>query len=175
MDQKKPFWETLPGCLTAIGGTIAAIAALLTALYTTGVIGNKDQPIPVSSPVVAVQLPSPAASTLPATSRVKAEVTPVPSSEPTHAPTREATPAASEEAKEEYAMSALEMGIDRYGGEDYSDFASPSAQACSDSCLKDPKCKSFAFNLNANQCWLKASVPRRVENTGFASGVKILK
>jgi len=170
MPERKSFWETLPGVLTAIGGTIVAIATLLTALYTTGVIGNRGQPV---SPVV-FQSPSPV-STMPATSTVKAEDSPVPSREPTHAATREPAPATPEGPGEVYVMSPLEMGIDRYGGEDYSDFASPSAQACSDSCLKDPKCKAFAFNLNANQCWLKSNIPRRVENSGFASGVKILK
>ena len=171
MAERKSFWETLPGILTAIGGTIVAIATLLTALYTTGVIGNRKEPV---SSVVA-QSPSPAVSTMPASSTVKAEVTPVPSSEPTRAPTREPAPPPAEEVRDVYVMSQLEMGIDRYGGEDYSDFASASAQACSDSCLKDPKCKAFAFNLNANQCWLKSNIPRRVENSGFASGVKILK
>ena len=32
------FWSTLPGILTALGGTIAASAALITELYSAGVI-----------------------------------------------------------------------------------------------------------------------------------------
>jgi hypothetical protein len=108
MAERKSFWETLPGILTAIGGTIVAIATLLTALYTTGVIGNRKEP--VSS--LVVQSPSPAVSTMPASSTVKAEVTPVHSSEPTRAPTREPAPPAAEEVRDVYVMSQLEMGID---------------------------------------------------------------
>lgn len=59
MDSKKSFWETIPGVLTAIGGTLAAVAALLTALYTTGLIGNKGVSVPTPSPMTAVQLQSP--------------------------------------------------------------------------------------------------------------------
>ena len=57
MNQKKSFWETVPGILTAVGGTVAGIAALLTALYTTGLVGNKATPTP--SPAITVQSPSP--------------------------------------------------------------------------------------------------------------------
>ena len=35
------FWTTAPGVLTAIGGLIGAVTALLTALYKTGIIGSK--------------------------------------------------------------------------------------------------------------------------------------
>jgi len=59
MDSKKSFWETVPGILTAIGGTIAAAATLLTALYTTGLIGNKAVPTP--TPLTTTQSPIPLA------------------------------------------------------------------------------------------------------------------
>ena len=55
MDSNKSFWATLPGILTAIGGTIGATAALITALYTVGVIGSKTTttPVPIPSPTQA--------------------------------------------------------------------------------------------------------------------------
>jgi hypothetical protein len=72
-------------------------------------------------------------------------------------------------------MSELEYNVDRYGGEDYSNFTSPSSPACSESCLSDPKCMAFSFNVSANQCWLKGNVPLRVQNSTYVSGVKILQ
>jgi len=60
MDSKKSFWETAPGVLTAIGGSIGAIAALLTALYTVGVIGSKVGPTP--TPTIGEPSPSLAVS-----------------------------------------------------------------------------------------------------------------
>jgi hypothetical protein len=46
----KSFWSTLPGVLTAVGGIIAGTAALLTALVSAGVIG--DKPTPPFLPIV---------------------------------------------------------------------------------------------------------------------------
>ena len=46
----KSFWSTLPGVLTAVGGIIAGTAALLTALVSAGVLGDKPTATPV--PVV---------------------------------------------------------------------------------------------------------------------------
>lgn len=46
MEPKKSFWETLPGFLTATSGILGAIAAVLTALYTTGVIGHRGEQMP---------------------------------------------------------------------------------------------------------------------------------
>jgi hypothetical protein len=43
-ESKPSFWSTLPGILTAVGGIIAAFAALITALYSAGVISTKDKP-----------------------------------------------------------------------------------------------------------------------------------
>jgi hypothetical protein len=76
--EPKSFWSTFPGLLTAIGGIIAATAALLTALVSAGVIGN-EKPTPAPPPVTA-----PATATLPPT------VTAAPS-----APTATASPQAS--------------------------------------------------------------------------------
>ena len=48
MEEKEAtsFWKTAPGVMTALGTLIAACAGLLTALYTTGVIGggSEEQP-----------------------------------------------------------------------------------------------------------------------------------
>lgn len=38
MAEDRSFWSTLPGLLTAIAGVVAAIAALLTALYSAGLL-----------------------------------------------------------------------------------------------------------------------------------------
>ena len=53
------FWSTLPGVLTAVGGLIAGAAALLTALVSAGVLGNK----PTSSPVPVVVATAPPTAT----------------------------------------------------------------------------------------------------------------
>lgn len=53
-ESKPSFWSTLPGILTALGALTGASAALITALYTTGVIGSKnklpDNPPAINSP-----------------------------------------------------------------------------------------------------------------------------
>jgi hypothetical protein len=38
---KPPFWSSLPGMLTGLGAVIVATTGLITALYTTGIIGSK--------------------------------------------------------------------------------------------------------------------------------------
>lgn len=38
---KPPFWSSLPGMLTGLGAVIVASTGLITALYSTGVIGTK--------------------------------------------------------------------------------------------------------------------------------------
>ncbi len=40
-ESKPPFWSSLQGILTGIGGVVVAITGLITALYTTGTIGPK--------------------------------------------------------------------------------------------------------------------------------------
>ncbi len=57
MPGEKSFWETFPGVLTALGGLIAAGAALLTALYSIGIIGQ--HPGNNTNPVVVSPGPSP--------------------------------------------------------------------------------------------------------------------
>ena len=83
--QAKSFWSTLPGLLTGIGGLVAAIATLLTALVSAGVIGSA-KPSPTPSPTVpstftATAAPSPSAPPAPAQSAdatATPTVTPVP-------------------------------------------------------------------------------------------------
>ena len=41
---KPPFWSSLPGMFTGLGAVIVAVTGLITALYTTGVIGSKANP-----------------------------------------------------------------------------------------------------------------------------------
>ena len=43
---KASFLSTVPGMLTAFGTVVASITALVTALYTAGVIGHKNAPTP---------------------------------------------------------------------------------------------------------------------------------
>jgi hypothetical protein len=60
------WWKTLPGILTGVGSTIAAVAALVVALTQAGVLGPKKavEPPPVVSPSVSSaateQIPKPA-------------------------------------------------------------------------------------------------------------------
>jgi hypothetical protein len=68
-ESKPPFWSSLPGIFTGLGGLIVAVTGLITALYTTGVIGpnansNAVPPVniavtPTSTPIGA---PSPSPS-----------------------------------------------------------------------------------------------------------------
>ncbi|HVF29827.1 MAG TPA: hypothetical protein VNA22_02605 [Pyrinomonadaceae bacterium] len=39
---KSPFWSSLPGIFTGLGAVIVAITGLITALYSTGVVGSRD-------------------------------------------------------------------------------------------------------------------------------------
>ena len=74
----KSFWSTLPGVLTAMGGLIAGIAALLTALVSAGVLDGRPTPIPVSivvataPPTAAAFVPEPTATTRAITPQVTA-------------------------------------------------------------------------------------------------------
>ena len=70
---KRSFWSTLPGLLTAVGGAIAGIAALLNSLHLLGVLGGVrptalPPPTAVSSPTAAVS------ATLPPTARPTASL-----------------------------------------------------------------------------------------------------
>ncbi len=58
--EHKSFWATVPGLLTAVGGMVAAIGTLITALVAAGVLGaNKPTPtvVPNATPVAAVTAP----------------------------------------------------------------------------------------------------------------------
>jgi serine/threonine-protein kinase len=49
-ETKKPWWLTLPVLITAIGGFIAAIAGLVTALTLAGFFGSSPEPPPNEKP-----------------------------------------------------------------------------------------------------------------------------
>jgi hypothetical protein len=57
-ESKPPFWSSLPGIFTGLGGFVVAVTGLITALYSTGVIGSKDNPNPVPPVNTAVTLAS---------------------------------------------------------------------------------------------------------------------
>src|SRR5580658_4549329 len=48
---KQSFWSTIPGILTAISGVLGAVAALIVALVSVGVIGPQDKQTPPSSTI----------------------------------------------------------------------------------------------------------------------------
>jgi hypothetical protein len=50
----KSFWTTLPGMLTGLAGFVSATALLLTALYTTGVLGRTPP-----APTAPTEMPQP--------------------------------------------------------------------------------------------------------------------
>lgn len=63
---KPPFWSSLPGMLTGLGAVIVAVTGLVTALYSTGAIGNKANsnsnpatPANTSVALTATQPPAP--------------------------------------------------------------------------------------------------------------------
>ncbi|MFQ5482530.1 MAG: hypothetical protein ACE5ER_07210 [Nitrospinaceae bacterium] len=43
MGKKKPFWTSLPGILTGVGGLIGAVAALVTALNSVGLFNGEPE------------------------------------------------------------------------------------------------------------------------------------
>lgn len=61
--------------------------------------------------------------------------------------------AASVLAGPRWEMSDLEMGIDRFGGDDYNKGAKVSSvDACVTACLADARCVAFSFNRTSSQC-----------------------
>lgn len=48
--KSQSWWQTLPGILTALGGSITAIAALIVALNQAGLFKREEQPVPVTPP-----------------------------------------------------------------------------------------------------------------------------
>ncbi len=64
-ESKPPFWSSLPGILTGLGGVIAAVTGLIIALNATGVIGSKSNSNavpPVNTAVTLASAPSPSPS-----------------------------------------------------------------------------------------------------------------
>lgn len=55
---KPPFWSSLPGIFTGLGGLVVAVTGLITALYSTGVIGSKASSEAVPPVNTAVTLAS---------------------------------------------------------------------------------------------------------------------
>lgn len=70
---KGSFWTTLPGILTGVTGLILAISALITALVTTGVIGNRPHQVPASPQPTASQVAPVATSPVPSISSGRPE------------------------------------------------------------------------------------------------------
>lgn len=71
-----------------------------------------------------------------------------------------------------------QAGFDRPGG-DYLNFRVPGADpaVCAARCDREPRCKAWSFSYpatarSAATCWLKSSVPARVENSCCVSGVR---
>ncbi|MGB7202866.1 MAG: hypothetical protein WBD16_11500 [Pyrinomonadaceae bacterium] len=66
LESKPPFWSSLPGIFTGIGGVLVALTGLITALVSTGWIGPKANSNAVPPPNTAVTLVSaPAAAASP--------------------------------------------------------------------------------------------------------------
>ncbi|MEP6788727.1 MAG: hypothetical protein ABJB40_09875 [Acidobacteriota bacterium] len=60
-----PFWSSLQGILTGVGGVLVALTGLVTALYTTGAIGSKatsNSVPPVNTAVTQSAVPAAAAA-----------------------------------------------------------------------------------------------------------------
>lgn len=67
-ESKPPFWSSLQGILTGVGGVIVALTGLLTVLYSNGTIGPKPTSNTAPEPNTAVMLSSvPPASPPPST------------------------------------------------------------------------------------------------------------
>lgn len=61
---KPPFWSSLPGMFTGLGAVIVAVTGLITALYTTGMIGSRSNStaVPPVNAAAASAVASPAAA-----------------------------------------------------------------------------------------------------------------
>jgi hypothetical protein len=89
--------------------------------------------------------------------------------------TREANDAAAAAAAEEARrprMSEPELNIDRNGG-DYKDFVAVDIDACLQACEREDECKAITFDKSSRQCWMKKSVPLRIDNPRYISAVKV--
>jgi hypothetical protein len=62
MNEKKSFWETLPGVVTAIAGLLTAVGSVIGILYQVGVMGPPKEPnhTPLPAPYyTALSMPIP--------------------------------------------------------------------------------------------------------------------
>ena len=72
---------------------------------------------------------------------------------------------------------AAQVGYDRPGG-DYGSFAIRTGDpaACALRCERDARCRAWSFSYpfgdHAATCWLKSTVPSRVEDANSVSGVR---
>lgn len=86
----EPFWETLPGILTALGAVIVAITGLIAGLSNAGLLPARPTDSPTFTLAVATtqEFTSPPTPTLTLTSNATLTATPT----PTHTPTPTTTP-----------------------------------------------------------------------------------
>lgn len=73
-ESKPPFWSSLPGIFTGIGGVLVALTGLITALVQTGVIpskANSNAVLPVNTAVTLASAPAASPSAIVENSRYK--------------------------------------------------------------------------------------------------------
>lgn len=72
--ERRRWWQTLPGLSAALAGAIAAICALVALLFQYGVLGGKDEDVRAAAPPPPVAAPAPPA---PPTSAFATPIPPV--------------------------------------------------------------------------------------------------
>lgn len=65
-----------------------------------------------------------------------------------------------------------DLGTDRWGS-DYYYFTASNVEDCEATCLKDDRCKGYAFRRDDRQCWLKDPLPARKDDARLISGMKV--
>lgn len=90
--EPRSFWATLPGMLTAVGGLIAAAAALITALASAGVLGPKPTATPAVAAAAQTVPPAPPPPSL--TAPPAASATAAPAAQPSAGPAAAPAPPA---------------------------------------------------------------------------------
>lgn len=81
--ERRSFWTTFPGILTAVGGLIGAVAALITALSATGIFS----PAPTATPLPPTPTATVMATAVPPSSTPEPPTTGAPAPTATPAPT----------------------------------------------------------------------------------------
>ncbi len=66
-DEKKDFWTSLPGIVTAVAGLVTAVGGLILILHQTGVLGTIPRPQPANEPPAAKVEPTRPGATPPPT------------------------------------------------------------------------------------------------------------